>query len=210
YPAGMLLAAIPAMALVDSRGVRPTTIAGLVILIAATLAVGWGATPPLLDAARLVQRTGGALSCAGALASLTSTTPEDPRAAAIAAIFAASFLLAAVLNVMLGRLSDLFGRLAPTLGALVVAAVLLPLLPFLDALLPLAFIPVIAGAAVSGLWAPTAVMVTDGADPGPMGQTVAVATMNAAWAAGGAGGAVVVASLADTVGFIPPFVLVGV
>jgi hypothetical protein len=65
------------------------------------------------------------------------------------------------------------------------------------------------GAVVSGLWTPTAAMVTDGADPGASGHAVGVALMNAAWAAGGALGAVLMARLADVSGFVLPFFLAG-
>lgn len=52
-------------------------------------------------------------------------------------------------------------------------------------------------------------MVADGAVPGVSGHAVAVATMNAAWAAGGVAGAIVVAGLADMHGFVLPFALIG-
>ena len=52
-------------------------------------------------------------------------------------------------------------------------------------------------------------MVTDSADLGATGHAVGVATMNAAWAVEAAGGAVAVARLADTAGFVLPYVLIG-
>jgi hypothetical protein len=52
-------------------------------------------------------------------------------------------------------------------------------------------------------------MVSDGADPGPSAQAVAVATLNAAWAAGAAGGAVAASSIAQATGFPLPFALLG-
>jgi MFS family permease len=314
YPAGVLLAAIPSMALVDRRGVRVTTLAGIGILIIATLGFGWGSNPLLLDAARFVQGVGGAVAWAGALAWLTSTTPTGRRgsviggavgaaligmvvgpaigavasqvgrgpifsalavvlallaaagpsgaptsarrhgsvrallrllrsrraaignyllfaigiiggtvwslmpllvahrhggAEVIAAILAIGYLIAAILNVFLGRVSDRFGRRAPTLVGLVIAAVLLPLLPVFDSLVVLALVTIASQSVVAALWTPTAAMVSDGADAGATGQAVGVATMNAAWAAGGAGGPVLAAWLADTAGFGLPFVLVG-
>lgn len=45
YPAGVLLAAIPSMALVDRRGVRMATVVGIAVLIASTLGFGWGMSP---------------------------------------------------------------------------------------------------------------------------------------------------------------------
>ena len=53
-------------------------------------------------------------------------------------------------------------------------AALLPVLPRVGALFPLAVAAVIAGSAASGLWSPTAAIVVDGAVPGPSGQAVAV------------------------------------
>jgi predicted MFS family arabinose efflux permease len=129
--------------------------------------------------------------------------------ATIAAIFVTSYLLAAGWNVLLGRLADRVGRLIPVIGGFIVAAAVLPVLPAMGALVPLAVAAVIAGSAASGLWSPTAAIVADGAVPGPSGQAVAVATMNAAWAAGGAIGAVGLARIADAGGLGLPFVLVG-
>jgi MFS family permease len=130
-------------------------------------------------------------------------------AATIAAILALGYLLAALLNVFLGRLSDRFGRLMPTLVGMAISAALLPSLPFFGSLTGLAIVTVIAQSAISALWTPTAAMVSDGADSGATGQAVAVATMNAAWAAGGAGGPVLAAWLAAATGFVWPFALAG-
>lgn len=314
YPAGILLGALPSIAMVDRRGVRLTTLTGLGMLVVATLGFAWGTTGVMLDAARLLQGLGGAVAWAGALAWLTSTTAASRRGAVIggavgtaligmvlgpalgavaaqvgrgltfsalavvlvglalaapmsapvssrargsmrslvrlirnrqaavgngilaaigvvggcvwsltpllvvrlhgdpaiiAWILALGYLLGALLNVFLGRLTDRFGRLAPTVVSLVIAAPMLPLIPLYSSLAPLVITSVVMGAVVSGLWTPTAAMVTDGADQGPSGQAVAVALMNAAWAAGGASGAVLMARLADLSGFVLPFVIAG-
>jgi MFS family permease len=312
YPAGVLLAAIPSMALVDRRGVRVATVVGIAVLIASTLGFGWGTSPLVLDASRFVQGVGGALAWAGALAWLTSTTARERRgsviggavgaalvgtvigppigalasqvgrgpvfsalaivlvllllaapnaapaaapqrgsvqallkllrsrraaignglllvigivggtlwslvpllvvhhaggAGLIAAILAVSYTLAALMNVYIGRISDRFGRLLPTLVGLTVAAVLLPVIPFLASLYVLFVVCVAAQSMISALWTPTAAMVTDGAEGTATGQAVGVATMNAAWAAGGACGPVLAAWLADAAGFPLPFAL---
>jgi MFS family permease len=312
YPAGVLLAAIPSMALVDRRGVRMATVVGIGVLIASTLGFGWGTSPLLLDASRFVQGVGGAIAWAGALAWLTSTTPIARRgsviggavgaaligmvvgppigalasqvgrgpvfsalaivlvllllaappsapaatpqrgsvqalikllrsrraaignglllvigivggtlwslvpllvahrgggAGVIAAILAVSYLIAALLNVYLGRISDRFGRLLPTLIGLAIAAALLPVIPFLGPLYLLFIVSVAAQSMISALWTPTAAMVSDGAEGTAAGQAVGVATMNAAWAAGGATGPVLAAWLADAAGFPLPFAL---
>jgi MFS family permease len=314
YPAGILLGAVPSIAMVDRRGVRVTTLAGLGLLVAATLGFAWGTSGVMLDSARLLQGFGGAVAWAGALAWLTSTTaaarrgsviggavgaaligmvlgpamgavaaqagrgpvfsalavvlvllalaapmaaPASSRArgsarsllrllrnrqaavgngilaaigvvggtvwsltpllvvrlhggpATIAWILAGGYLLGALLNVFLGRITDRFGRLAPTVISLGISAPMLALLPLFNQLAPLVITSVLMGAVVSGLWTPTAAMVTDGADPGASGHAVAVALMNAAWAAGGASGAVLMARLADVSGFVLPFALSG-
>jgi MFS family permease len=314
YPAGVLFAAIPSMALVDWRGVRTGTIVGIVLLVVSTLAFAWSTTPFLLDVARFVQGAGGAVAWAGALAWLTTTarvsrrasviggtlgaasigmvlgppigalaaqagrglvfsalavvlgilavlapggSPASARtrgsiralgdlvrngtaalgltllacigivtgsvatlmpllvsrlqgsAAVIAAILASSYLVGSVLQVVMGRLSDRFGRLVPTLFGFAIAAVCLPTLPFWAGVGALGAVAVVAIAFVSSLWTPTAAMVSDGADHGPSGQAVGVATLNAAWAAGAAGGAVAASSIAQATGFPFPFALLG-
>jgi MFS family permease len=314
YPAGVVLGALPSIAMVDRRGVRLTALAGIGLLIVATIAFAWGTSGVVLDAARVLQGFGGAVAWAGALAWLTSTTPAARRGsviggavgaaligmvlgpamgavaaqagrgpvfsglavvlgllavaapmvapassraggsmrsllrlvrnrqagvgngilaaigvvggtvwsltpllvvrlhggpAIIAWILAGGYLLGALLNIFMGRLTDRFGRLWPTVIALVVAAPMLPLLPLFNQLAPLVITSVVMGAVVSGLWTPTAAMVTDGADPGASGHAVGVALMNAAWAAGGALGAVLMARLADISGFVLPFFLAG-
>jgi MFS family permease len=147
----------------------------------------------------------------GTVASLMPLLVANRRggAATIAAIFALGYLLAALLNVFIGRLSDRFGRQVPTLVGMAIAAALLPSLPFFGSLIGLAIVAVIAQSAISALWTPTAAMVSDGADSGATGQAVGVATMNAAWAAGGAGGPVLAAWLAAATGFVWPFALAG-
>ena len=314
YPAGVLIGAIPSIALADRAGVRTTAFAGLALLVAATLGFAFGSNGVILDGARFVQGFGGALAWTGALAWLTSTTSEMRRGAVIggavgaalvgtvfgplvgalaaglgrAPVFGAvavvlgllafaapvaapasahmrgsvrafirllrnrqaatgnvalfvigvaggtafsltpllvshlggsavtiawmvavGYLLAALLNVVLGPLTDRFGRLVPTVVLLALAGVLLPWLPLYSALAPLLVTAVLTGTVLSGLWTPTAAMVADVAEPGPSGHAIAVAAMNAAWAAGGATGPVVMASIAENSGFVVPFAAAG-
>lgn len=314
YPAGILVGALPSIALVDRLGVRITAFAGLGLLIAATLGFGFATAGFVIDAARFVQGFGGAVAWAGALAWLTGTTSELRRGAVIggavgaalvgtvfgpltgalaanvgrAPVFAAlavviallavlapasapasepvrgsarallallrnrraavgngalfvvgvaggatwtltpllvshlggsavtiawmvavGYLLAAGLNVFLGPLSDRVGRLAPTVVLLALSAVLLAVLPLYSSLAPLVVTAVFTGMVLSGLWTPTAAMVADAAASGPSAQAIGVAAMNAAWAAGGAIGPVVMASIAENSGFVTPFVSAG-
>ena len=314
YPAGVLLAAIPSIALVDRRGVRMATAAGIAILIVATLGFGWGQSALVLDTSRFVQGVGGAVAWTGALSWLTSTALSSRRgriiggavgaaligmvvgpaigafasqvgrgpvfsalavvlvllvlagpssapaatprrgsvqsliklfrsrravignglllvigvvggtlwtlvpllvvrraggAGVIAAILALSYLIAAMLNVFLGRISDRFGRALPTLIGLAAAAALLPIIPNLGALSALVILCIAAQSVVAALWTPTAAMVSDGAEPSAAGQAVGVAALNGAWAAGGAVGPVLAAWLTDASGFQLPFALAG-
>ena len=315
YPGGVMVAAIPAIAMVNRLGVRVTTTIGLGLLILATLAFAWSTEPLVLDVARLIQGIGGAVAWAAALAWLISQAPRARRAtviggavgaaligmvvgpvigsaatwigrgivfsgiavvlaamaaltlvpqlstgehgssfrallgllrirraalgnaliavigvingtlaslvpllvsrrlgppAAIAAIFVASYLLASFWNVVLGRIADRVGRLVPVTVGFTLAAAILPFLPGIGSLVFLATATVIAGSAASGLWTPTAAIVSDAAEAEPSSQAVAVAVTNAAWAAGGAIGAVALSALADTAGFAVPFLLVGI
>jgi MFS family permease len=315
YPAGVMFAAIPSMALVDRRGVRTVTIVGLVLLFFSTLAFGWSTTPILLDLARLVQGVGGAMAWTGALAWLTAQSPlsrrasviggtlgaasigmfigpgigalasqagrgvvfsaiavglgalaaaapsKSPRSAptrsslssiwrlarhrqaglgiallagigvvtgsvasllpllalrlqgtatVIGAVLAVGYLLSSLLQVVAGRTADRFGRLVPTLCGFAVGAVLLPTLPLWGGIAALSVTAVVAIASISSLWTPTAAMVTDGAEHEASSQAVAVAMLNAAWAAGAAVGAVVNSRIAEAAGFQLPFALLGV
>ena len=314
YPAGVMIAAIPAIALVNRQGVRTTTTVGLSLLILATLAFAWSSTAVILDAARLIQGIGGALAWAAALAWLISRAPAARRAtviggavgaalvgmvvgpligvaatwlgrgfvftgiafvlaamvvitpsspptsadkrssvravaellkvrhaaiasiligvigvingtlaslaplliarrlgsaATIAAVFVASYLLASLWNVVLGRVADRIGRIVPVTLGFALAATILPFLPSLSSLVLLGVATVVVGSSASGLWTPTAAIVADGADPAPSSQAVAVSVTNAAWAAGGTIGAIAMSRIADGMGFAFPFVLVG-
>lgn len=130
-------------------------------------------------------------------------------AVTIAWMVGVGYLLAAVVNVFMGRWSDRVGRLLPTVVLLAVAAVALPLLPLYGSLAALIVTSVIGGTVLSGLWTPTAAMVADAAAPGPSAQAIGVAAMNAAWAAGGAVGPVVMAAIAENSGFVAPFAAAG-
>jgi MFS family permease len=118
YPAGVLLGAIPSIALVDRFGVRFTTFAGFGMLVAATLGFAFGNTGLILDVARLVQGFGGAVAWAGVLAWLTSTTSPANRGAVIGAAVGAA-LIGMVLGPALGAVAAQAGRV-PVFSALAV------------------------------------------------------------------------------------------
>jgi predicted MFS family arabinose efflux permease len=146
----------------------------------------------------------------GTLASLAPLliARRSGSAASIAAVFVAIYLFASFWNGALGRVADRLGKVIPLAAGFVVGAVLLSFLPSIGSLLALSVAAVVAGSVASGLWAPTAAMVADGADASPSNQAAAVAVTNAAWAAGGTIGAAAMSQIADTAGFALPFLLV--
>lgn len=109
YPAGILVAAIPSVVLVNTRGARKTTIVGLSLLVIATLGFGWGMTPTMLDVARLVQGIGGALTWAAGLAWLTSAASDRRRASTIGGALGAA-LTGGVLGPIVGAAAAQYGR----------------------------------------------------------------------------------------------------
>lgn len=109
YPAGVLGAAVPAIALIDRIGERRGTSVGLVLLVMSTLGFAWGTTPLLLDIARFVQGVGGAIAWTGALAWLTSASPRGQRASVIGGTVGAA-LTGMVLGPGIGAAASQVGR----------------------------------------------------------------------------------------------------
>src|SRR5260370_664384 len=89
-------------------------------------------------------------------------------AAVIAAILASSYLVGSVLQVVMGRLSDRFGRLVPTLVGFAIAAVCLPTLTFWAGVRALGALAVGAISFVSSLLTPTTNLVIAQDDHGPL------------------------------------------
>src|SRR3954454_15829157 len=79
YPAGTLLAAVPAVWVASRIGVKGTLIIGLVGLAASSVVFGLGDSVLVLDASRFVQGAAGAFCWSGALAWLVSSAPVDRR-----------------------------------------------------------------------------------------------------------------------------------
>src|SRR5437773_8002567 len=131
YPAGVLVATLPSMALIDRRGVRTGTAVGLVLLVLATLGFAWGANPLTLNVARFVQGVGGALAWAGALAWLTAASPVQRRASVIGTTLGAA-LIGMVLGPSIGAAASQAGRGLVFSAIAVVLALLVMLLPVLS------------------------------------------------------------------------------
>ncbi len=128
YPAGVMFAALPAIALVNRRGVRTTTLIGLGLLTMATLAFGWSSSAAVLDLARLVQGIGGAVAWAAALAWLISEAPAARRGTVIGGAVGAA-LLGMVIGPVIGAAATWIGRAFVFSGIAVVLVAMAALVP---------------------------------------------------------------------------------
>lgn len=90
YAAGTLVAALPAGWLASRVGGRNTTVIGLALLGATSVAFGFADDILLLDAARFLQGVGGACSWAGCLSWLISESPRERRGEMIGAVLGAA------------------------------------------------------------------------------------------------------------------------
>ena len=108
YPVGVLLAGIPGGFAAARFGVRPTAVAGLLVMAATTLTFGFADSIWLLDAARLTQGLASALAWAAGLAWLTSAAPASRRGELIGSAMAAA-IVGALLGPVLGGAASLVG-----------------------------------------------------------------------------------------------------
>ena len=90
YPAGTLIASLPAGWLAGRIGAKQTTAIGLVLVAMTSVVFGHAQSIGLLDGARFVQGIGGACTWAGALAWLIAVTPADRRGQTIGAALGAA------------------------------------------------------------------------------------------------------------------------
>ena len=120
YPAGTLLASLPAIWVAGRIGVRRAVITGLCLLGIASIAFGLGQTIAALDAARFLQGVSGALCWAGALGWLVDQAPRSRRGETIGLALGAA-LGGALLGPALGGVASAIGP-APVFGAVGLAA----------------------------------------------------------------------------------------
>src|SRR5215212_1699799 len=83
YPAGTLVAAIPAVLVAMRIGVKGALLLGLGLLAVSSVAFGLGESIVVLDVSRFVQGAAGALCWSGSLAWLIGSAPVDRRGALI-------------------------------------------------------------------------------------------------------------------------------
>jgi MFS family permease len=122
---------------------------------------------------------------------------------------AATYLVGAAIEAgwapVLGRLSDLHGRLLPLRGALVASAVVAAALPWPANAWVLAALVVAAGFAFGSFWTPAMSMITDAAEESGLEYGYAFALVNIAWAPGQAGGSAIGGALASATSDAVPY-----
>ena len=125
YPAGTLVAAVPAIWVARKVGVKGALLLGLGLLAASSVAFGLGNTVEVLDVSRFVQGAAGALCWSGSLAWLVATAPVDRRGAMIGTslgLAVAGSLLGPVLGTAAEQFGDVLIFSLVAVGALGLAA----------------------------------------------------------------------------------------
>jgi MFS family permease len=122
YPVGAVLGSLPAGWLAARWGVRPTVLAGLLMVAASSIAFGFAHDVVLLDLARFWQGIGGAALWAGGFGWLMAAAPRERRGELIGAALGAA-IFGTLLGPALGAAASLAGT-GPvfTVVALVAAA----------------------------------------------------------------------------------------
>jgi MFS family permease len=108
YPAGALLGAIPGGLAAARFGVKPTVIAGLLLMVATTTVFGFADSIVLLDVARFIQGFASALTWTASLAWLVSRAPADRRGLLIGTAMSAA-IVGALCGPVLGAIAAVVG-----------------------------------------------------------------------------------------------------
>jgi MFS family permease len=108
YPAGALVAGIPAGMAVARFGVKPTVLVGLTLLAATTVAFGFASSVLALDIARFLQGISSAFSWTGALSWLVAASPPGRRGQLIGSAFGAA-IAGALFGPVLGAVASFTG-----------------------------------------------------------------------------------------------------
>jgi MFS family permease len=108
YPAGTLIAAVPAIYVARRIGVKGALIVGLFLLAASSVAFGLGDSIAVLDVSRFVQGASGALCWSGALAWLVASAAVDRRGGVIGTAMGMA-VAGALLGPVLGAAAERFG-----------------------------------------------------------------------------------------------------
>jgi MFS family permease len=108
YAAGALVAALPAGLAAARFGPRRAVLAGLVLMLLASLAFGFAGSASALGIARFAQGVGSALSWTGGLSWLVAGTPRDRRGEMIGTAMGAA-IFGALLGPAIGAAAERLG-----------------------------------------------------------------------------------------------------
>jgi predicted MFS family arabinose efflux permease len=126
---------------------------------------------------------------------------------AIGAVFLTAGLIEAVLNPLVGRLSDRVGRLRPARAALAGSVVVSVGFAFVSQPAAIFALVCLASLAFGAFYTPGMALVSDRADVAGLAQGLAFGVMNSAWALGNLTGPALGGALADQWGDAAPYLL---
>ncbi|MDA0180933.1 MFS transporter [Solirubrobacter phytolaccae] len=106
YPIGTFVGGLPGGYMAARVGVKPTVLAGLMLMTLASVGFAFAHTVVLLDIARFVQGVGGAASWAGAMAWIAGAAPKEQRGQMIGTAMGAA-IAGALFGPVIGVLADL-------------------------------------------------------------------------------------------------------
>jgi MFS family permease len=115
YAAGVLVGGIPSGLLATRLGVRPTTIAGLLVMTATTVAFGLADSVVVLDAARFAQGVASACAWTAGFAWLLGETPTERRGEVMGAAIGTA-IVGALFGPVLGGIAAEVGTRAAFAG----------------------------------------------------------------------------------------------
>jgi MFS family permease len=127
---------------------------------------------------------------------------------AIGALFVATTALETVLNPMLGRLTDRYGRLRPVRAALIGSVAVSVALAATTQPTLIAPLVLAAGIAYGSFYTPALALISHGAERAGVAQGLAFGLMNACWGIGALIGPAVGGALAGAAGDSVPYLLV--
>jgi MFS family permease len=108
YPAGALAGGIPGGIAAARFGVKPTVVAGLLLMVATTATFGFADHIVVLDSARFVQGFASALTWTAALAWLVARAPAERRGLLIGTAMSAA-IVGALFGPVLGGVASIVG-----------------------------------------------------------------------------------------------------
>jgi MFS family permease len=120
YPLGVLVASIPSGLLAARVGVRPTVVAGLLIMATTTVLFGFAGSIVALDVARFVQGTASACAWSAGLAWLLAEAPSGRRGELIG-IALGTAIAGSLFGPVLGGIASVIGTRVAFTGVGVIA-----------------------------------------------------------------------------------------